>query len=383
MKEINIKAIGNFIILFLVIFIYAEKNQDIITEGEGQGKTETEALLNAKYKSVENAIKTFLQSKSEQDAFAIKREQALTEGLEAVKSYEIMLNKKETDGQHKVKIKAVLSYPTIYNELISLKILIKAMKKPKVMVIIQENNLTKKEVYSHAAEDAIIKFLKKSYNFKIIDPAIVASVRTSESKMTILLDDTIGAASIGSTFDAQVIIAGSAFSKIEQDVSKNLQGMKSVEADIYIRAINCATGKVIASIKTQSDKVNISPNAGGRSAIIQASYDAIKQIVVKIIEEWNIQVKKGTLFQVSIKGVNTSRIKNAVIKTFHSIPGVISVNKPKWNDKDQILTASVNYKGNANDFYSKSNGFKLGFGGGSLAIKGRKGAEITYSIQAK
>ena len=164
----------------------------------------------------------------------------------------------------------------MHGDLAAFHILLESMEKPKVMVIIKENNIGNEEPTNRAAETAIIKFLKSPYDFEIVDPSIVASIRTSEKKMASLAGDAAAAAQIGTMHGAEVVITGNAVSRVAENISYNLGGMKSVQADVTLRAINCTTGRIIASGDAHGARVHISPNTAGTMAINAAPKKAAK-----------------------------------------------------------------------------------------------------------
>lgn len=387
-KHMYLRIFSRLAVVLCVFFsatLFAQGDQtgDIVIEGLGRGSNEAEALMAAKRDAVEKGIGTVLLSQTEIENFMMKRDMIITKTMGAVKKYDVISKTKAPDGVHEIKIKAVISRTTMHNDLAAFHILLESMEKPKVMVIIKENNIGNKEPTNRAAETAIIKFLKSPYDFDIVDQSIVASIKTSEKKMASLAGDAASAASIGTMHGAEVIITGNAVSRVAENISYNLGGMKSVQADVTLRAINCTTGRIIASGDAHGAKVHISPNTAGTMAINAASKKAAKNLLDAIIEDWNKQINNGVPLIVSIKGVSTFRAKNAVVQTLKSMPGVVTVHERGWNGQSQLLQADVQYKGNANGFCSKSDGFKMTSGGGSLAVTGQNGTRISMVVQAK
>jgi hypothetical protein len=367
----------------MMLFAQENPGEDIVVEGLGLGGNEAEALMAAKRDAVEKGIGTVLLSQTEIENFMMKRDMVITKTMGAVKKYDVISKTQASDGGYEIRINAVISRSTMHDDLAAFHILLESMEKPKVMVIIKENNIGNDEPTNCAAEAAIIKFLKSPYDFDIVDPSIVASIRTSEEKMAKLAGDAASAASIGAMYGAEVVITGNAVSRVAENISYNLGGMKSAQADVTLRAINCTTGRIIASADAHGAKVHISPNTAGTMAISAASTKATKNLLDAIIEDWNKQINNGVPLIVSIKGVSTFREKNAVVQTLKSVPGVVAVHERGWNSESQLLQTDVQYKGNANGFCTKGDGFKMTSGGGSLAVTGQNGTRISLVIQAK
>lgn len=381
------KTVKPFCALLILIYSLAAfgqdaKSGDIVIEGLGRGSNEAEALMAAKRDAVEKGIGTVLLSQTEIENFMMKRDVIITKTLGAVKKYDVLSKSKAPDGVHEIRIKAVISRSTMHSDLAAFHILLESMEKPKVMVVVKENNVGNLEPTNRAAENAIIAFLKSPYDFEIVDPSVVASIRTSEEKMASLSQDAASAAAIGTMYGAEVIITGDAVSRVAENISYNLGGMKSVQADITLRAINCTTGRIIASGDAHGAKVHISPNTAGTMAIKAASKKAAKNLLDAIIEDWNKQINNGIPLIVSVKGVTSFRLKNAAVQTLRSMSGVVTVHERGWNSTSNMLQVDVQYKGNANGFCTKCDGYKM-TSGGSFAVTGQNGTRISLTIQAK
>ncbi len=360
-----------------------QHSADIVAEGFGMGSNESEALMAAKRDAVEKGIGMVLLSRTEIENFQLKRDQVITKTMGAVKSYETISRQKSPDGLFELKIKAVLSRATMHEDLAAFHILLATMDKPKVMVIIKENNVGNEEPTNKAAETALIAFLTDPYDFDVVDPSVAASIRTSRQKMAQLTGDAAEAATIGATYGAEVLITGDAVGRVAEELSKNLGGMKSVQADVTLRAINCTTGRIIASGSGHGAKVHISPHTAGSQAIAQAANKAVKGLLDAIIRDWNQQINNGIPLMVHIKGVGSFRTKSSVIQTLEGIPGVAAVRERGWNAQSGILETDVQYKGNANGFCTKADSHKLRQGGGSILVTGLKGARIDLVLQVK
>lgn len=360
-----------------------QKLEEITAEGTGLGVNESEALMNAKRDAVEKGIGMVLVSQTEIENFMLKRDQVITKTLGAVKSYEKISQAKTPDGLYEIKIKAVLARSTMHDDLAAFHILLETMDKPKVMIVVEENNVGNEEPTNKSAETAIIRFLKSPYDFEIVDPSVSASIRSSDQQMAKMRGDAAGAAAIGASNGAEVIITGNAVSRVAEGVSESLGGMKSVQADITLRAINCATGRIVAAADGHGAKVHISPNTAGTNAIKQAAEKASKSLLDAIIEDWNKQINNGIPLSVSVNGVTTFRDKNAIVQTLESVPGVAAVRERGWNAESGLLQADIQYRGNTNGFCTKVDNYKLRQGGGSFLVQGVKGTKVSLMVQVK
>ncbi len=369
-------------LLFLGAASYAADEENIVAEGSGEGANAEEALIAAKRNAIEKGIGTILLSQTEIENFQVKRDQIVTKTMGSVKSYEKISEGKTDNGFFEVKIRAVLSRSSINQDLAAFHILIESMNKPRTMVVIDENNIGNAEPTNSAAETAILQFLKDPYEFELIDPKASASVRASQEKMATLAGDAAAAAQLGSQNGAEVIITGTAVSRQANNVSQNLGGMVSAQADVTLRAINCSTGSIIGTAAAHAAMVHISASSAGSQAITKASQKAIKDLLERIIKEWQGQQNNGITLTVTIGGVSTFRLKNDLIQTLQWVPNVNAVHERNWDMQSKLLMVDIQYKGNANGFCTRIDGFKLKSGAGSVAVSGVTGLRVTLLVQA-
>jgi len=374
------KRVVSRIALVLIVLIcpVLAQNEQFSSIGTGLGSNESEALMNAKRDAIEKGIGQVLLSQTEIENFMVKRDQIVTKTMGAVKSYDIISQSKTSDNLIEMKIKAVISKTAMREDLAAFHILIESMDKPRVMVIVNENNVGTMEPTNRAAETAILQFLKTPYDFDLIDPNVTATIKSSQQKMANLSGNAAEAAAIGSQYGAEVIIVGDAVSREAKHLSQNLGGMISVQADVTLKAINCATARIIGSSSGHGAKVHIAPNTAGNNAIAQGAKKAMKELLDAIISEWQNQLNNGIPITVAIKGVKTFRQKKAVVQTLGGLGNVSAVRERNWNGQSGLLQLDVQYKGNVDGFCTKVDGYKLTVGG-SLAVTGVNGSSVTLA----
>jgi hypothetical protein len=361
---------------------YSAEEENIIAEGTGDGANASEALMAAKRNAVEKGIGTILLSQTEIENFQVKRDQIITKTIGAVKSFEKISEGKSEDGLYQVKIKAVISRSAMREDLAAFQILIESMNKPRTMVVIDENNIGNMEPTNSAGETTILQFLKDPYEFDLIDPKASAAIRASQEKMATIAGDAAAAAQIGAQNGAEVIITGSAISREAKTLAQSLGGMVSVQADVTLRAINCTSGAIMGTAQAHAAKVHISPNTAGTQAISAASQKAMAQLLDVMIKEWQNQLNNGASLSITIAGVNTFRMKNDLVQTLGAVSGVAAVRERNWDMQSKLLMVDIQYKGNANGFCTRIDGYKLKSGTGSVAVSGVNGQRVSLVVQA-
>jgi hypothetical protein len=281
-----------------------------------------------------------------------------------------------------MKIKAMISKSAMHEDLAAFLILIQSMNKPRTMVVIEESNIGNAEPNNSSSETAILQFLKDPYEFELVDPKASAAIRSSQEKMATLAGDAAAAAHLGSQNGAEVIITGTATSREATQMNKNLGGMLSAQADVTLRAINCTTARIIGASSAHAAMVHISASTAGTQAIAKASQKAIKDLLDKIIKEWQNQQNNGVMLTLTVSGVSSFRLKNDLIQTLQWVPNVSAVHERNWDMQSKLLTVDIQYKGNANGFCTRIDGFKLKSGAGSIAVSGLTGLRVALQVQA-
>ncbi|MBN1602109.1 MAG: hypothetical protein JW915_10900 [Chitinispirillaceae bacterium] len=352
--------------------------QNLTVEGSGIGVGHDEALLAAKRDAIEKGIGMVLFSQTETENFMIKRDLIISKTIGAVKEYVILSENKVSDGTVEMKIRATISRVAMKEDLAAFKILIESMDKPRVMVVVSEDNVGSEEPANQAAENAVISFLRTPYEFDCIDPSVAVQLKESKQKMAQLANDPAAAAAIGAQNGAEVLITGIAISRKAENLSQNLGGMVSVQADVTLKAINCATGRIISTASEHAAKVHISPNTAGTQAIAKASEKATGKLLDLIIKDWQNQANNGIPLNATVKGVATFSQKTSVLKMLRALSGVSAVRERDWNAQSAMLILDVQYKGNMEGFCTRVDDKELE-GAGKVSVTAVSGQQVTLN----
>lgn len=353
----------------------------ITTDASGAGKTKEEALLDAKKNATRDVIKSLLSSQIEIDSFTVKENDFISKIIGNLKNWTLLSELKDSDSLFKIKIRANFPKKLIKKELSSSQILIQSMNKPRILVLISEENCGSWKPQNQSAENVIHKYLQDPYEFDLINPAISASIKSSKQRFGQLFGDLSAAVATGTQNGAEVLIIGTAVSKTD-NYFHNSKSMVSVSADILLKVINCTTGRLICSESSHSIATDTSYIRAGNAAIEKAAINTIKNVLDPVIKDWQGQFNVGISINMTINGVKSYRQKSVIIQTLNRIENLSMVREQIWDPEFFTLSLDIYYKGNPNDLYNKLDGYKLLSGGGSLLITGVNGQNITLSVQA-
>ncbi len=353
----------------------------ITTDASGVGKTKEEALLAAKKSATRNVIMTLLSSQIEIDSFTAKENDFISKVIGSLKDWKVLSESKESDSLFKIKIRANFPKNSVKKVLISSQILIQSMHKPRIMVLISEENCGYWEPQNQSAEKVIHKYLQDPYKFELINPAVSTSIKSSKQRFGQLFGDLPAAVATGTQNGAEVLIIGTAVSKKSENISHNSSAMISVNADVLLKAINCTTGRLICTESSHSSATDISHITAGNAAIEKAAINAIKNLLDPVIKDWQGQLNIGISINMTINSVKSYRQKKVIIQTLSRIENISMVREQIWDPESFSLNLDIFYRGNPNDLYKKLDGYKLLSGGGSLLVTGINGQSITLSVQ--
>ncbi len=362
-----------FISLFVMTAGHAQqKDGDITVTVDGLGLNKDDALLQAKRTAVEKGIGTVLISQTEVENFEVKKDIILTQTTGAVKHYDILNEEKQSDGAYFVKIKAVVSLDSIKADLAALKILLESMDKPRMMVMMKEES-------GNSAETAILDYLNEK-EFDLVDPAAVAALMQKDTEMIkrATEGDAAAAAQIGAANGAEYVIVGKVAQGIVEGGVLASTGLKSGQANITARVVNCSTAKIIASKAASAAVAHISEEVAKAKATAKAAKKLMdRKLFEKIVASFQDMLNNGIPLDVIVTNVKKFKLQKAVRQVIQELSSVVSVNKRKFGGGQ--LTLSVLYKGTPDSFSEEADGKAVG--GKTMAVTDMEGSRIVIELE--
>jgi hypothetical protein len=313
----------------------------------------------------------------------VNKDVVLTKTMGAVKSVTKLSEETGPDGAVTIKIKATVSTEQIHNDLAALHILLESMQKPRVMVLMKENNMNDSSASGSIAESEIINYLTGK-GFSLVDPAAVEQLKKQEQTQQALDGNAAAAAAIGAQAGAEIIITGNAVSRVAESVSQNLGGMKSCQADVSLKIITCATAAIIAAKTEHAAAVHINPVSGGAKAISGAVTKVFdKTLLEKIVSSWQDIINNGLPIRVIVSNVKSFKTSKALIDGIPALsPNVVKVTKRDWNQGTGVLELEVVYKGTSDGFCEALDSQKLS-DGSTVAVTGSSSSGARLKIEGK
>jgi hypothetical protein len=327
-----------FTLLAITSAAWSQETKTVTAEGvaiiQGGAKdiARDQAIEDAQKRAVEQAIGILIDSQTQVENYQLISDKILSQTKGYITRYNIAGETVE-DTLLRVRINAEVSLGKLTDDLSGIGILLGQMHKPRTMIMIAEQNIGH-EWYAWwwgyhgqqgdmgVVENTFIDvFTQKGFEF--IDHQTAASEIkvTAAYKIQDLTADQ--ARTLGNQADAEVVIVGKAVAKLYGDIGG---GMKSVQADVSVRAIRTDTGQILASATTHGAAVHITDETAGTEALKKAANDAAGQMVDKILAVYSKEAGGTKSVNLTITGLNKTQfvkfkdvLKNQVrsIKDLH------------------------------------------------------------------
>lgn len=351
-KKDMLRLKTHFIILLLTLLpitaiaqdttaIKAEGVEDIVDGGEG--KARDAAIEDALRKAVEQAVGTFIQSETVVQNYTVVSDNILARSTGYVKKYDIMSESK--DGNiYKVTVRAEISSEKLKDDLAAIGLLMIRKHKPRVMVVIPEQHLTRK-IPDPAGETEIIKKLLGK-GFKVVDQSQVAKIRDNDQVKAAIEGDSSLAAKIGLQYGAEVMIVGEAFS---EGAGKNIGGgLISCRARVEARAIKTDTGEILAADGRHAAGLDISEAIAGKKALQNAGSELADYLTEQILTKWNDEVTNINSVELIIAGTTYAQLTELKALLSKSFRGVKGIHQKSFTGNRAVI--EVDLKGDAQAF---------------------------------
>jgi hypothetical protein len=252
-------------------------NRDI-----SRDKAIEDALRNA----VEQATGSLIENQTLVENYQLLSDKIYSQSRGYVQTYEV-LNEKEDQGLYRVTIQATVASGDLKNDLRALKLLMRQVRKPRVMVLFEET-MSEGVNSGRLAEDAISKVLLDS-GFKLVDADTVRRNLGQDKVQGLLAGDGRVAAVISDKYGAEMLLLGTA-QAVTNEVTIGDIKINSNQAVISAKLVRADTGEVKVSETRQAAKPHVNSLSGIQMAIAEASELLANDMIDKIIQVFHEEV---------------------------------------------------------------------------------------------
>lgn len=319
--KVSKKIVAIISMVTIIIFLFATMNhaqqptQMVTSKGMASvfandvALARDQAVDDALRNAVEQTLGTFIQSSTLVQNNMVVEDNILSWSNGYVKTYRIVSENQTDPSTYEVTIEATVELANLKNDWESVQNLISRMGNPRLMFIIDEQNIGEsRNQYDYLSVDVNItettlldKFIEKG--FECVDPSTVRENLKQEQAAAILQGDMKLASTLAKKLGAEVVITGKAVAKVATGI--NLGGMKSCQANVTARAIKADVATVIATSSQQAAYPHIDEVTGGTEAIKKATIKLSDDLITKITQKWKDEFYKATTVKVVLQGVDS------------------------------------------------------------------------------
>lgn len=297
---------------------YVEAEGYALITGDRKDIARESALNNAFRRAVEQAIGVLVESETMVRNFELLNDRVYSKSAGYVKKYSITGEKIEGDI-FRIKINALVSKVRLEKDLDDIGLLIKKAGKPRLMLLISEQNIAAdKPNYWWGADNSVSmgiventlmeKFMGKGFDF--VDKQVVLARMKEEIKTPVSSAPALSnemALKLASMGEAEVVIIGQAVAKAGPQLMNTT--IRSCQATVSVRVLNADSGEPLATASASATMAHVDPITGGSEALKKASAEISDKLNSQILAKWKKRVNGAHAVKLSVSGVKFDNLK--------------------------------------------------------------------------
>ncbi|NPB04333.1 MAG: hypothetical protein GXO39_07990 [Thermotogae bacterium] len=255
------------------------------------------AIEDALRKAVEQGVGVFLSSETVVENYEVLKDRIYTKSKGYVLSYRILREKAE-DGLYRVLLSAKVKLGDIKRDLEALGLLVEQVGRPRVVVFMEDEDMRA------MVEEELLKM-----KFPVVDYTTLSKNISKDSLRLAISGNKKLARLIALRNGAEVYIVGS--SQVEEE---SYEGKRVYEVRLRLRAIETATGEVLASTfvrrKLPFDELETKKRAVS---------EAVEKLTDALIDRW----REGlVVVHLKVLGVPPSKVQSLKESLYRGIRGL-------------------------------------------------------------
>ena len=352
-----------FLFVLVLIARHAPAQETKTVTAEGVASIERGALAiarnhaieDAQKRAVERALGSMVDSQTQIENYQVISDKILSQIKGYIKRYNIVRENRE-DNLLRVTITAEVALGQLSDDLSAIGMLLGQMHKPRTMILVAEQNIGQEwyawwwwspgTVHASQSDMGIIdntlmdKFNEKG--FEMIDHQ-AASQEIKVTQAYNVQDLSVQQAkALGNQAHAEVVITGKGLAKLYGNVGG---GLKSVQADLSLRAVRTDTGQVLATATTHAAAVHISEITAGNDALKKAATEAADQLTTKILAQYSKEAGGTRSINITVTGLNKTQFVQFKDVLRNQVRGIKAVNERSY--QNGVAKMSVDSKSSA------------------------------------
>lgn len=315
------------------------------------GRAEDEALVAAKRNAVEQGVGVFVKSETLGKNYQVVEDSILTKSEGYITSWAKVegsrkVEKVDKDTLLTIKITAKVKLLDLIDAMTDVEEIYNSMQRPRVMVLISEENLGRRADDLPESASAIMRTLQDK-KFDVVDPEVTRRIVAKEAARAVIeRGDTKAAAVLAQDEGAEILVLGSAKSSEQNLPSEVGDSVKAASALLSARIVYADTAEVLYTAK-QTDGRGVSTSNvhdAGMKALDDAGNKLItsdsQRFTAQVLARWAKEVQNGRVMRVIANGVAYSDL-TSLKKALREFRGFVEfVGQEKFSGK----TATINVR---------------------------------------
>lgn len=324
-------------------------------EGEKRPAAREAALKNAFRLAIEQVVGVMVNSRTVVKDSELLQDKIFSKSSGFIKTYKIN-NETYTGNECRVNVRATVSAVRLEKSLHDAGLLSKKMGKPRIAVIITEQNIGNDapsgslgdgSVSAGIAASAIhAVFEKKGYNLVDRDTMVALAKLEGNLPANGVTASTDAAVQVAAGGGAEVVIIGQAVAKSGASVLSGTN-MRTSDAIVSARVVDADTGQLMASHSSNARSANVNPTAGGAEAIKKAAQELAEKLHQRIVAKWTSKVTGARTARLVIRGMDFSDITKFQEMLREQVGHVEETVERGF--RDGVLTLDAEINGNARE----------------------------------
>lgn len=320
--------------------------------GGDLGRAEDEAITVAKRNAVEQGVGVFVKAEALGENYQVVQSTILTKSEGFVASWEKIegsrkIEKVEGDSLLSIKIKAKVKMLSLIDAMSDVEAIYNAMQRPRVMVLISEDNMGQKSGDDLPASAAAIMRTLQERNFDVVDPEVIKRVIAKEAvRAAVERNDPKAAAVIAQDEGAEILVLGNAKASKQELPDFAGSAIKTASAVLTARIVYADTGDVLFTSNQVQGRGKSTSDAAeaGLGALDDAGNKLIRtdsqRFASQVLARWAKEIQNGRQMRLVVNGASYSDV-TALQKVVREFRGFVEfVGQMKYQGK----TATINLR---------------------------------------
>jgi hypothetical protein len=339
----------------------AGKSEEVVSIGQAVvfggdvPSARDKAIDDAKRKAVEQAVGALVSSETVTENYQLLSDKIFSRSAGYIKRYTLVSEKQQEGNIYQVKIKATVGVGDLQNDIEGIMSVLRAKNMPRVLVMVAEQHVGKStpdywwgvksfKTTMDVVENSIIAAWRPK-GIRFVDrQALIGKLNTG--LVNSAAPDATAVKAFAGTTGAEVVVRGDA---VAQD-NGPIMGTKmhSIHASVSVRALNLDTGAIMGTSSVSQAVGHINPLTGGNIALQKAGEKAAKELLDKILAQWQSEVSGSATVTLTVNNVKKSRYLKSLGNFLRDeVRGVADVRQRSYRKK--VATLEVDIKGSVQD----------------------------------